>query len=221
MTLEPVHEGVVSRHLNRRLSRPLARMLSHTPVTPNQVSTASLGIALLSFLSFAYGFPAGGGILAQVSSIVDGADGDLARMKGMTSSFGGFLDAVLDRYSDALILLGVIIWTITLHSEGLVWMAGFWALVGTLVFSYTRARPEGTPHGRFDRGVTSVATRDVRLLIVMIGAVTGQGLATLFIIAGLTHTVVTLRLLQVRRSLVKSARRGEDKVAESKRAQIH
>ncbi len=203
-----VYDGLVSRHLNRRFSRPVAQLLTHTPVTPNQVSAASLAIAFGSFLSFAYGINIAGGILAQVSSVVDGVDGDLARRKNAASAFGGFLDAVLDRYADALVLLGVIIWTASDRSGDTVWVIGFWALVGTVVISYTRARVEGGSQGRFDRGVTSLATRDVRLLIVMVGSIVGQGLATLIVITALTHSVVVLRLLHARRSLREPAQPG-------------
>ena len=52
-----VYDGVVSRHVNRRVSRPIARLLSHTPATPNQVSVLSLAIAAGSFVSFFYGQP--------------------------------------------------------------------------------------------------------------------------------------------------------------------
>jgi phosphatidylglycerophosphate synthase len=55
-----------------------------------------------------YGYNIAGGLLAQASSIMDGVDGDLARLKKMTSAFGGFMDAILDRYAEALIYSGLI-----------------------------------------------------------------------------------------------------------------
>ena len=198
--METPYDGFVSRHLNRRVSRPVARLLSHTPVTPNQVSVASLGVALGSFFAFAYGQHIVGALLAQGSSIADGVDGDLARLKSMTSAFGGFMDAILDRYADALILLGLTIWAADDGSTR-VWLAGFWALTGSFAVTYTRARIEGAPRDLFDRGITSVASRDVRLFIVMVGALSGQGFATLLVLASLTNTVVLLRMLHARRVL--------------------
>ena len=53
---EGVYDGFVSRHLNRRLLRPMARALKRTPVTPNQVSVVSLGVAALASVAFAYGY---------------------------------------------------------------------------------------------------------------------------------------------------------------------
>ena len=196
---EDVYNGFVSRHLNRRVSGPMARILVHTPVTPNQVSVISLGTAVLSFVFFAYSYNIVGGVLAQVSSVIDGVDGDLARKKGMTSTFGGFLDAVLDRYADAIILLGLTVWAAGDGQSTLVWTVGFWAMAGSLVVSYTRARAQGVPERIFDSGIASFASRDVRLLLIMIGGIAGQGLATLAVIAVLTHGVVLVRLYRARK----------------------
>ena len=199
--MENVYDGFVSRHLNRRVSRPMARLLSHTPVTPNQVSIVSLGVALGSFLCFVYGYHIIAALLAQASSVGDGVDGDLARLKRMTSAFGGFMDSILDRYADALIILGLTIWASGDELRLQVWLVGFWALVGTFTVTYTRARMENVPRNVFDRGISSAASRDVRLLIVMVGALAGQGFATLMVLAYLTNFVVLLRLLHARRLL--------------------
>ena len=193
--------GVVSRYLNRRISRPLARLLGHTPVTPNQVSVASLLIALAAFVGFAYGYYVAAALLAQASSIVDGVDGDLARLKNMTSAFGGFMDSVLDRYADALIIMGLTVWAAGGDSRTLVWIAGFLALAGSFAITYTRARIENLEPGAFDRGFASAASRDVRIFLVMIGALAGQGFATLIVLAALTNGVVLLRILIARRLL--------------------
>ncbi len=199
--MESPYDGFVSRHLNRRISRPLARLLSHTPVTPNQVSITSLGVALAAFFSFAYNQHIIAALLTQTSSIVDGVDGDLARRKNMTSAFGGFMDSILDRYADALIVLGLAMWVASDGAQTHIWITAFWALTGTFAVTYTRARIENTPRNIFDTGITSVASRDVRLFLVMVGALAGQGYATLLALAVLTNFVVLLRLLRARRVL--------------------
>ena len=196
-----VYDGIVSRHVNRRLSRPIARLLSHTPATPNQVSVLSLAIAAGAFVSFLYGQPIVGGLLAQLCSIVDGVDGDLARLTGSASRFGGFLDAVIDRYADALILLGVSVWAASESDPGLAWTAGFAALAGSFAVTYTRARIDEGHRTLFDRGLGSLASRDVRLLIIMIGSIAGFGTPTLILLAVLTNAVVIVRLVQARSAL--------------------
>ena len=196
-----MYDGFISRHLNRRVSRPLARLLSHTPVTPNQVSVASLVVALAAFVGFAYGYYIAAALLVQASSIVDGVDGDLARLKHMTSAFGGFMDSVLDRSADAFIIMGLTIWAAGDDLRTHVWITGFLALAGTFAVTYSRARIENVQPGAFDRGVTLAASRDVRLFLVMIGALAGQGLATLIVLAALTNSVVLMRLFTARRLL--------------------
>jgi phosphatidylglycerophosphate synthase len=199
--MESPYDGFVSRHLNRRASRPIARLLSHTPLTPNQVSIASLAVALLAFGAFVFEQPIIGGLLAQFSSVVDGVDGDLARLKKMTSAFGAFMDSVLDRYADALIILGLTMWAAGDDSTQRVWVVGFWAMAGSFAVTYTRARIEGVSRDLFDKGIASAASRDVRLFVVMIGALVGQGFATLIVLAVLSNSVVLLRLMHARRVL--------------------
>jgi phosphatidylglycerophosphate synthase len=165
------------------------------------VSVASLLVALAAFAGFAYGYYIAAALLAQASSIVDGVDGDLARLKNMTSAFGGFMDSVLDRYADALIIMGLTVWAAGDDSLARVWITGFLALAGTFAVTYTRARIESVQPGSFDRGFTFAASRDVRIFLVMIGALAGQGFATLIVLAALTNGVVLLRIFAARRIL--------------------
>ena len=204
MLMASVYDGLVSRHVNRRFSRPIARALSHTAVTPNQISLLSLAFAGVAFAMFASGQPVAGGLLAQAGSIIDGVDGDLARLTGKESPFGAFLDAVIDRYADGLVMLGLTMWTATLYDGVLVWVIGFAALVGTFTVTYTRARIDESRRTMFDQGLASLASRDVRLFLVMLGSIAGLGLATLLTIAVLTNAVVLVRLASARSALAES-----------------
>ena len=130
--MEAVYDGYISKYVNRKASEPVARLLAKTKITPNQMTWAAFGVALLSFASFILGQNIIGGILVQLSSIVDGIDGSLARMKGMVSPFGGFLDSVLDRYADILILLGLTLWSLSRETYPGIWLAGFLAIAGTI-----------------------------------------------------------------------------------------
>jgi phosphatidylglycerophosphate synthase len=149
----------------------------------------------MSFASFVVGWNIVGGVLAQVSSIADGVDGELARLKKVTSSFGGFLDAVLDRYADALIILGMTIWAAGHETYPGIWIVGFLALVGTLCISYTRATVRNDLRSSFDKGIASAASRDVRLFLIMVGGILGQSYISLMILAALTNLVVLHRLI--------------------------
>jgi phosphatidylglycerophosphate synthase len=151
----------------------------------------------MSFLSFILGQNIIAGLLVQLSSIVDGIDGSLARLKGMTSEFGGFLDSVLDRYADILIVLGLTIWSLSHESYPGIWIAGFLAISGTICISYTRARISSNHQHFFDKGLKSLASRDIRLFLIMLGAVIGQAYFCLIAIAAITNLVVFYRLIFV------------------------
>ncbi len=192
-----MHEGFVSRYLNRRVSRPIAHALTATPVTPNQVSFIAFLLALGAAALFYFNHSIWAGILVQASSIIDGVDGDLARAKSMTSLFGGFFDALLDRYADAVILAGLGYWAFTYEggADGTVTTAfAAAAIIGSLMISYSRARAEATFGQPFDGLPGALASRDLRLLVIMIGAILGQGVATLAVIGALTNIVVLWRL---------------------------
>jgi len=190
-----IYDGYISRYINRKISDPIAKSLAWTKITPNQISWAAFGLAVFSFLSFICGWNIAGGLLAQLSSIIDGIDGSLARLKGMTSAFGGFLDSILDRYADMLVMLGLTIWSASNDVYPYIWLVGFISITGTFGVSYSRARVSAELQHHFDRGFLSLASRDIRLLIVMIGAIIGQGYFCLIVIAALTHLIVISRLV--------------------------
>lgn len=192
-------EGPVSRHVNRRVSVPIARLLARTPVTPNQVSVLAALVAGAAALLLAFGRNVEAGVLIQASSIVDGVDGDLARAKAMATRFGGALDAVLDRYADAAIVAGMAWYAY--HDEPLPGAAvlGLAAIVGFLLVSYSRARLEAEGGREAASELLGVAGRDVRLLVLAVGAVAGQAWLALAVMAALSYATVGWRLWRFRR----------------------
>lgn len=207
------YDGLVSRYLNRRLSRPAARALSSTALTPNVVTMLTLALAAATGAMIAAGWNIAGGILIQVVSVVDGVDGDLARLKRMTTRFGAVLDAVMDRYEDAVMLAGMTVYAVRFEDHTHAETVGLLALAGALVISYSRARieaslPEALP-SREDpaerRGAMSaadavfgLASRDVRLLVAAIGTVAGQCYWTLVVLAVASGLTIAWRLLYLR-----------------------
>ncbi len=194
-------DGPVSRYLNRRFSVPIAAMLAHTPVTPNQVSVAAFAAALGALALLAAGRNIEAGLLIQASSIVDGVDGDLARAKNAASTFGGLFDAVLDRYADAAIAGGMAWYAFEREDLPAPLVIGFAAVVGFILVSYSRARLE-TEGGRdVASELLGFASRDVRLLALAIGAALGQCWWTLVIVAALSYATVCWRLVVARSRL--------------------
>jgi CDP-L-myo-inositol myo-inositolphosphotransferase len=219
--METVYDGYISKHINRKMSEPMARLLAKTKVTPNQMTWAAFGIALLSFVSFVLGNNIIAGLLVQLSSIVDGIDGSLARLKGMTSEFGGFLDSVLDRYADILIVLGLTLWSLAHETYSGIWLAGMLAITGIICISYTRARINPNHRHLFDTGFKSLASRDIRLFLIMLGAVIGQAYFCLVAIAVLTNLVVFYRLIYMYRYLGQKDNRFKPSSQSSEDLQKH
>jgi phosphatidylglycerophosphate synthase len=194
-------DGPVSRYLNRRFSVPIAAMLAHTPVTPNQVSVAAFVVALGALALLASGRNIEAGLLIQASSIVDGVDGDLARAKHAASTFGGLFDAVLDRYADAAIAGGMAWYAFEREDLPAPLVVGFAAVVGFILVSYSRARLE-TEGGRdVASELLGFASRDVRLLALAIGAALGQCWWTLVVVGALSYGTVAWRLVVARNRL--------------------
>lgn len=124
-----------------RVSDPVARMLLGARVRPNQLTVLGLCCSGLATVAFAADRPRWGGVLLSLAGVLDILDGALARVSGQVSPFGAFLDSVLDRYSDILVL-GGIIFLFMGKNRLLDVVAALAALVGTVMVSYTRARAE-------------------------------------------------------------------------------
>jgi CDP-diacylglycerol--glycerol-3-phosphate 3-phosphatidyltransferase len=106
---------------------------------PNHLTLIGLGVSLLAAAAFVTGHIRTGGALLLLAGLCDFFDGALARASGMVTPFGAFLDSVIDRYSDIVIVLAIVVLFVRIpHTRGaLVAMAG---LVGTVMVSYTKAR---------------------------------------------------------------------------------
>lgn len=194
-------DGPVSRYLNRRFSVPIARALAQTPLTPNQVSVIAFLMALGALWLLAVGRNIEAGVMIQASSIVDGVDGDLARAKAMASKFGGLFDAVLDRFADAAIAGGMA-WYALEHED---WPAplvvGFAATVGFILVSYSRARLETLAGKGATSELLGVASRDVRLLLLAVGAGLGQCWWALLLVGAMSYATVAWRLWRFRHTV--------------------
>jgi archaetidylinositol phosphate synthase len=121
----------------------VAEAFHNLGLTPNFVSFLGLIFAVLSAVTYwhlnLHPFllilaP----LLMLISGFFDALDGALARRYGEATKFGGFLDSLLDRYADTVILCGIILSGLTEVYLGLI------ALAGSLLVSYSRARAEAT-----------------------------------------------------------------------------
>ena len=197
--LKKVSDGPVSRYLNRPLSIRLTRLLINTKIAPNHISIFAF---ILGVLGAGFFFLGGyinliiGGILAQIASIVDGCDGEIARLKFKTSEFGGWFDAVLDRYGDAFFLFGLTYHVYWIDGRFLYIIIGFLAIIGTFMNSYTADKYDGLMQKKLKPGMHYFRMgRDVRLFIIFLGALVNQPLSILILIAFMANAENVRRVL--------------------------
>ena len=195
------NDGPVSRHLNRPLSVRISRRLVNYGITPNQVSLFSFLCSVLAAGLFAVGGYLAlllGGFLAQFASVVDGCDGEVARLKFRTSAYGGWFDAVLDRYADALLLFGLTWHAYADKTDSLILLTGFLAIIGSFMVSYTADKYDRLMRARIRHGKGFRLGRDVRVLLIFLGALLNQAALTLVVIAAVMNIETIRRVIVCR-----------------------
>jgi CDP-L-myo-inositol myo-inositolphosphotransferase len=201
--LPKLSDGPISRYLNRPLSTRITRRLVTRSVTPNQISVFCFGLSLVAAALFAAGGVVAlalGGLLAQLASVVDGCDGEVARLQFKESAFGGWFDAVLDRYSDAFLLFGLTWHVFAAQGSALVLGVGFLAITGSFMVSYTADKHDGLMQERFERGGGGGFRigRDLRVLVIALGAVINMPFLALSLIAGVMNVETLRRVVAAR-----------------------
>ena len=186
------------RPLARHIAEYPARVLAGMGVTPNAITVIGLLLNLLVALVIASGSLVAGGVLVLFANLFDMLDGAVARVSGKGSKFGAFFDSTLDRYSEAVVYLGVGAWLYS-QGDGTTLLAAYLGIIGSLMVSYTRARAEGL--GVI--GEVGLLPRPERILLLSIGLLFhGLLLApVLWLLALLANLTALQRMLHVHREL--------------------
>ncbi|NJD56490.1 MAG: CDP-alcohol phosphatidyltransferase family protein [Nitrospirae bacterium] len=186
---------MLGKNIGRRLERPLTRFALFIPFSPNTVTV--IGFVFMIFASSLLAVDLRtGGILVLVAGFLDVLDGAIARAKGMVTSFGAYLDSVLDRYADAAAMLAIA-WYMYMHGNGVGILLSLVSFVGSFLVSYARARAEGLgascTHGLMER--------PERIILLAAGAISGYIIPALWIMAVLTHFTVIQRIIHTKKQL--------------------
>lgn len=173
---------------------PIARILAGFEISPNALTVLGLAGSVLTAVAFAYRELNYALLFLLITSLLDALDGAVARVTNKTSKFGGFLDSVLDRYSDAFILLGLMLY-LQKH-----YVLIFIVLAGSILVSYARARAELV----IPKCDVGIAERAERLIILIVATfleafkiLPGVDVfyAALVLLAVLTHATVLHRMV--------------------------
>ncbi len=194
MSFKGYGDGFVSRYINRKISLRISEMLVNR-ITPNQATVMSFLIGISSSLLIPISIPIAG-IIYQISSILDGIDGEIARASMRITRFGGWLDSVLDRYVDFLFLLILAAFG-DLNLIG--WIFACLAIFGSFMVSYTTERYRGAFMSDFYRDFrfNFPGKRDERIFLIMLFCLLGHVFELFVLLAFLTNLRVILTIYTV------------------------
>jgi CDP-diacylglycerol--glycerol-3-phosphate 3-phosphatidyltransferase len=166
---------------------------------PNILTFMGFFATLVASLLILKGFWFLAGLTIILSGLLDLFDGVVARKFGKVSLLGSFLDSVLDRYSDLLLLLALLIYYLKKGEPGSVILTSFVSM-GTVLIPYVRAKAEA-----LDVQCTiGLMERAERIILLSIGALFQWMVPILWILAILTHFTVLQRIYHVWKKLSSS-----------------
>jgi CDP-diacylglycerol---glycerol-3-phosphate 3-phosphatidyltransferase len=130
----------------RRVAEVIVSPLARIGMTPNMATLLGLLLNAVAAAIIASGNLRVGGVMLLFAGLFDMVDGALARIRNQKTTFGAFLDSTLDRYSEGIVLLGVILFALSIHTSVVrTWIVAlaYIAALSSLMVSYARARAEG------------------------------------------------------------------------------
>lgn len=154
----------------KRIIDAMVRWLAQGGVNPNYLTLIGVSINIACGLLFGLGHFFWAGVVLIVANLFDMLDGNVARLSGRVTSFGGFLDSSLDRLSDMVVFVGLMVFyarDTQFHSTLNVFLAGV-ALMGSVMVSYASARAESM----IPKCDVGFLRRPERVVLLIIGALT-------------------------------------------------
>jgi 1L-myo-inositol 1-phosphate cytidylyltransferase / CDP-L-myo-inositol myo-inositolphosphotransferase len=201
-TLAKATDGPVSRYVNRPVSTRLSMAIAPLRIHPDVVSGAAFVTGVVAAWLLGIGAGVGGAALTCLTSVLDGVDGEVARLKDRATARGALLDGVMDRISDAAIAAGLAVWAIA--SGGVSPAAGaILAAAATAVSMLSMATKDriaalGLPVAPERRIGFLLGGRDGRLMLVALGALAGRPTWALLAMTATAATALLIRVWSVR-----------------------
>jgi CDP-diacylglycerol--glycerol-3-phosphate 3-phosphatidyltransferase len=188
----PVIPHSVTGHIGaggKKIVDSIVLMLSRIHVSPNLLTFIGLLINIFAAVLFAKGLFFWAGLVVTFAGIFDIVDGEVARLTKRATKFGAFFDSVIDRYSDLLLLLGIMLWYERMDRAFYVGLTGL-VLIGSVMTSYTRARAESL----IPQCKVGFLERPERIVLLIIGALLNRMAAVLWVMAILSNWTVSQRI---------------------------
>lgn len=170
--------------------------LTRLHIRPNALTVTGLLISVAAAYALAYGRFGWAALILIFAGLFDMLDGAVARISNRETAFGAFLDSVLDRYSDMIVLLGLTIYYGRNDRLPYVVLVGT-VIMGTVLTSYARARAESL----IPKCKVGFLERPERVVLLIIGGLSGRMEAVLWVLAVLSNWTVIHRILYVHKEL--------------------
>ena len=174
----------------------IVNLLASLHVHPNILTLVGLVINIFAMVLFAKGIFGWGAVVILFAGIFDIVDGEVARRTKRVTKFGAFFDSLIDRYSDLLLLLGLIIWYAKIDRIVYVGLTGL-VLIGSVLTSYARARAESL----IPACKVGFMERPERIVLLIIGGLSNRMAAVLWVMAILSNWTVSQRIWYTYREL--------------------
>lgn len=184
---------MVTRQIGRAGNRAvdeIVRAFAASHINPNLLTFIGMAINALAAYLFAQNQFRWAGGTVIVAGIFDLTDGRVARFTGRVTPFGGFFDSVMDRYSDLVLLIGLLVYYGRINRFGYVTLVAV-AMIGSVMVSYARARAEQL----IPSCKVGFLERPERVVLMIIGALSGRMEAVLWVIAVLANLTVIHRVV--------------------------
>lgn len=179
----------------------VGRLVARTGVTPNQLTLIGLGLNVIVAIVIATGEYRLGGVLLLVASAFDMLDGAVARATDTISKVGGFLDSTLDRYSEIVVYVGVLVYLLDTGDARTASILALIASAGALMISYARAKAESIGY----TASVGLAARPERIILLALFLILGWTIWALWLLAAITHITAITRIVHVWRMASREA----------------
>ena len=176
----------------------IVRPLTLLKINPNFLTFIGVLISLWAAFEFGYGSLRKGGLIIILAGLFDMLDGEVARVSRTETRFGAFYDSVIDRYSDIIILQGLLVYYARHQMLGYVVLVGV-VIMGAVLTSYARARAESL----IPSCKVGFMERPERIVLLIIGGLANRMEAVLWILAILGNWTVISRIYYTWKELPK------------------
>ncbi len=176
----------------------IVRGLSSFNVNPNLLTFTGVIISFWAAWNFGHGRLMRGSLIIILAGLFDMLDGEVARVSRSETRFGAFYDSVIDRYSDIILLQGLMVWYARQQRLGYVVLVGI-VFMGSIMTSYARARAESL----IATCKIGFMERPERIVLLIIGGLANRMEAVLWILAILSNWTVIDRIYYTWKELPK------------------